>query len=52
MAKDGKHYPTKEFKNNFQSIDWSSTKEKKSGKKKGSKEKQVEGISIQWSRSS
>jgi|TARA_R110000803_G_scaffold161677_1_gene225324 hypothetical protein len=39
MAKDGKHYPTKEFKNNFKSIDWSLTKENKFDKKKGSKKK-------------
>ena len=52
MAKDGIHYPTKEFTNNFDSIDWSSTKEKKRGKKKSSKDKSPEGISIQWSRSS
>ena len=34
MAKDGIHYPTKKFSNNFDSIDWSSTKEKPSEKKK------------------
>lgn len=37
MAKDGAHYPTKEFKDNFKSIDWSSTKENKIERKKEKK---------------